>query len=242
MSKRQDSRGGSVWTTLGLLLFLLTWVGVCGAAFWYLYQGIVADSDNPDTALRALQWMTWPFTVLIIAGPLLIVLSIGGLRVIRDLLDIQKLMAGLPSQVEMMQSTVTEFRALRTQLITDVSRVNDATTDSDVGPSHETQQRPEVDEFMRLYERAKELFYAALEDHNTAAPEPLIVQRGGANFGEIAGQLREHRAFAKSDDRNRRIAAFVTRAFELERSTRRTGRANLTQDDVHALRALGGGF
>ncbi|MGE0829561.1 MAG: hypothetical protein AB7O04_09440 [Hyphomonadaceae bacterium] len=230
---------GLFWPTLGLILFLLIWLVTCGAGFWYIYQGIAGQSSEPDVALRALQWMTWPFTVLTVAGPLLLILSIGGLRVVRDLLEMQKLMIGLPSQVEMMQTTVVEFRALRTQLITDVSRVNDATADSDPDAASSVNERPEVQEFLHLYERAKQFFYSALEDHNTSAPEPLIVRRGGANFSEIATSLREHRAFARSDDRNGRIAKFVTRAFELERSTRRSGRANLSSTQVHELQNLG---
>lgn len=229
------------WPTFGLILFLLLWLVTCGGGFWFLYQGVAGRSGEPEVALRALQWMTWPFTVLTIAGPFLLILSVGGLRVVRDLLEMQQLMNGLPSQVQMMQDTVIEFRALRTQLITDVSRVNDATeTDGELsGAAPQLDHHgPEVDEFLKLYERAKERFYKALEDHNTDAGEPLIVQRGGANFSDIAAILRERRAFDKSDDKNRRIAAFVTRAFELERSTRRSGRANLTAAQVHELKTL----
>jgi hypothetical protein len=233
---------GIFWPTLGLIIFLLIWLAACGASFWYLYQGIVGRSSEPDVALRALQWMTWPFTVLAVAGPLLLLLSVGGLRVVRDLLDMQKLIVGLPSQVEMMQDTVVEFRALRTQLITDVSRVNDATAEGDDAPpegsAESPQQRPEVEEFIQLYEKAKERFYKALEDYNTSAAEPLIVQRGGANFSEIAAVLRDKRAFDRSDDRNRRVAKFVTRAFELERSTRRNSRAGLGSAQVQELRSL----
>jgi hypothetical protein len=242
MAKAQTAKSTSLfWPTFGLIIFLVSWLAACGSGFWFLYQGITGQSSEPDIALRALQWMTWPFTILTIAGPFLLILSVGGLRVVRDLLDMQRLIAGLPSQVDLMQHTVTEFRALRTQLITDVSRVNDAaaTSDSDETTAAEPEiQRIEVVEFNELYNRAKERFYHALEDHNTSAPEPLIVTRGGANFSEIAATLRERRAFAKSDDRNRRIAAFVNRAFELERSTRRSGRANLTLAQVQELKSL----
>jgi hypothetical protein len=231
---------GFFWPTFGLILFLAIWLATCGGGFWFVYQSIVGRTSDPDIALRALQWMTWPFTVLTVAGPLLLILSIGGLRVVRDLLDIQQLMAGLPSQVELMQGTVTEFRALRTQLITDVSRVNDAAEgnaeSSDAAP--EIGQREEVRNFWRLYEKAKAIFYSALEDHNTQAAEPLIVRPGGGNFSEITNALRENRAFAKSDDRNRRTADFVNRVFEVERATRRSGRANLTTGMVKELEQL----
>lgn len=242
MSKAAQAtrRRGLFWPTFGLILFLLTWLASCGASFWFIYQGIVGAETDPDVALRALQWMTWPFTILTIAGPFLLILSIGGLRVVRDLLDIQKLMAGLPSQVDMMQSTVTEFRALRTQLITDISRVNDAAGDNaeDDGAVVDSAQREEVKAFWRLYEKAKSIFYSALEDHNTDATEPLIVRPGGANFSEIAAVLKQSRAFAKSDDRNRRTADFVNRVFEVERATRRSGRSNLTPQTVRELEQL----
>lgn len=229
---------GLFWPSVGLILFLLAWLAVCGSGFWFIYQGIAGDNSDPDVALRALQWMTWPFTVLSIAGPLLLLLSIGGLRVVRDLLDVQKLIAGLPSQVALMQSTVIEFRALRTQLITDVSRVNDAAGDTTPETTQDATQREEVQEFLRLYEKAKVLFYSALEDHNTESGEPLIVRPGGANFSEIASVLRDSRAFARSDDRNRRIAEFVSRAFEIERATRRYSRSNLTPPMVRELAQL----
>lgn len=240
MRAQSNRPKGLFWPTLGLITFLLTWLAACASGFWIIYQGIVGRVADPDIALRALQWMTWPFTVLSVAGPLLLILSIGGLRVVRDLLDIQKLMAGLPGQVEMMQSTVTEFRALRTQLITDVSRVNDAAGDSGEDSEATTgeNQREEVKTFLRLYEKAKAIFYSALEDHNTQAAEPLIVRPGGGNFSEIATVLRESRAIARSDDRNRRIADFVNRVFETERATRRHGRSNLTVPMVRQLEQL----
>lgn len=241
MARSTSRSKGIFWPTVGLIFFLLCWLGACASGFWFIYQGIVGQVSDPDIALRALQWMTWPFTVLTIAGPMLLILSIGGLRVVRDLLDIQKLMAGLPSQVELMQNTVVEFRALRTQLITDVSRVNDAAGDNaadDSDAATESNQREEVSSFLRLYEKAKSIFYSALEDHNTEASEPLIVRPGGGNFSEIATVLRESRAFAKSDDRNRRIADFVNRVFEVERATRRHGRMNLTAAMVRQLEQL----
>jgi hypothetical protein len=234
---------GLLWPTLGLILFLLSWLVACGSGFWFLYQSVAGQSTDPDVALRALQWMTWPFTVLVIAGPFLLILSVGGLRVVRDLLDIQKLVSGLPSQIGLMQEAVTEFQTLRTQLITDVSRVNDAADDDRAveEPGTET-VRPEVEEFRKLYESAKSIFYDALADYNTAAQEPLIVQRGGANFAEIAATLKERRAFDKSDDKNKRKAAFVTRVFEIERATRRNSRAGLSAANVHELRTLATGL
>lgn len=228
---------GLFWPTFGLILFLLLWLATCASGFWFLYGRVVGASHETEDALRALQWMTWPFTVLTIAGPLLLILSVGGLRVVRDLLDMQRLIAGLPAQVQQMQEAIVDFRLLRTQIITDVSRVNDA-TETDGEEVTPVAERPEVTDFIKLYEHAKELFYDALQDHNTAAAEPLIVQRGGANFSQIATSLRDKRAFDKSDDKNRRIAAFVTRAFELERATRRHGRANLTAPQIQELKAL----
>jgi hypothetical protein len=238
-----DKTPSIVLPTFGLVFFILLWSALCAAAFYWIYQGIVAKSDEPGVALSALQWMTWPFAVLAIAGPLLILLSIGGLRVVRDLLELQKLFSGLPQQVQSMQDALVEMRTLRTQIITDVSRVNDAAEgEAETLEVRDSAERPEVARFFQLYEKAKEIFYSALEDYNTEGAEPLIVQRGGMNFSEIATVLAEKRAFAKPEDRNRRLAEFVIKTFSLERSTRRNGRAGITPAAVQELIDLGAGF
>ncbi len=230
------------WPTVGLMFFLLIWLGLCTAGFWYLYVSVTAGFSSPESTLTALQWTTWPFVVLCVAGPLLVILSIGGLRVVRDLLQMQKLIINLPTQLESMQTVLTEFKALRAQMITDVSRVRG----DDNNDTATVQDRPTtngsdafVREFMELYEDAKDIFYPALEEYNARGGEPLIVQRGGANFGEITEALGLKREFdTRSVDNNRKIAAFVSKAFELERQTRRYRSSILTPKDVEDLRRL----
>ncbi len=239
-TKAQGSR--LVLPTLGIVLFLLVWLGVCTAGFWYLYVNATQGLSDPDAALAALQWMTWPFTVLAIAGPLVVVLSIGGLRVVRDLLEMQKLIINLPDQLESMQTVLSEFKTLRAQMITDVSRVrgDDNAEGVQQAPEPEDNERkpPHIVEFFLLYDEAKNIFYPALEDYNAKGAEPLIVQRGGANFSEIAESLRDKREFdPKSNENNRKVAEFVISAFELERQSRRF-RAFVTPDKVTELRAL----
>lgn len=241
-TKPQSSR--LVLPTLGIVLFLLVWLGVCTAGFWYLYVNATQGLTDPDSALAALQWMTWPFTVLAIAGPMVVVLSIGGLRVVRDMLEMQKLIINLPDQLESMQTVLSEFKTLRGQMITDVSRLR-----GDEGPVPSPEQSetddvakkpPHIGEFFDLYEDAKNIFYPALEDYNAKGGEPLIVKPGGANFADIAESLRDKREFdAKSPENNRKIAEYVISAFELERQSRRF-RTFITPDKVSELRALRG--
>jgi len=184
--------------------------------------------------------MTWPYAVLVISGPLLVILSVGGLRVVRDLLEMQKLIVNLPSVLQSMQVVLDEFKALRAQMITDVSRANDASVQEPVAPeasSGDEHAPPHVSEMLQLYEEAKTLFYRALEDFNTRGEEPLIVQRGGTNFVEIATSLGERKEFGRTEDTNKRVADFVIKAFELERASRRY-RSYLTPEMVKELRSL----
>lgn len=240
MAKREKNDRRLFWPTFGLIVFLLLWLGLCTAGFWYLYQRVAAGSADPQISLSALQWMTWPYAVLVISGPLLVILSIGGLGVVKDLLAVQKLIIGLPDQLQSMQTVLDEFRALRAQMITDVSRANDANStppDDTDGGLEPPPTAAHVQEFMDLYEEAKGYFYKALEDYNTRGEEPLIVQRGGTNFVDIASTLRDKREFDKSADKSIRIAEFVIKAFELERASRRY-RSYLTANDVKELRSL----
>lgn len=234
-----------VWPTFALVVFLLVWLALCTSGFWFLYQNVTAGSTNPDSALSALQWMTWPFTVLCISGPMVVVLSIGGLRVIRDLLEMQKLIINLPTQLESMQTVLSEFKTLRAQMITDVSRLRGADDAEDtvgvasVAPAGRPEPKePHLVEFFDLYEEAKQILYPALEEYNARGGEPLIVHRGGANFGEIAECLRDKREFdPKSAEQNKKTAEFVIKAFELERQSRRF-RSYLSPEMVQELRSL----
>src|SRR5262245_28218625 len=193
MSGKQvaESREGLFWPTLGLIVFLLVWLGLCTAGFWYLYIQVTRGFSDPQSALTALQWMTWPFVVLAIAGPVVVILSIGGLRIIRDLLQMQKLIINLPTQLDSMQTVLSEFRQLRAQMLTDVSRVrgDDSTSSEEAvaaAPAQDSsgadRRAEHLDEFFELYNEAKEIFYPALEEYNARGGEPLIVAPGGANF------------------------------------------------------------
>ncbi len=227
------------WPTIGLIFFSLLWASACTAGFWYIYQGVTGRSSDPDIALRALQWTTWPFAMLVVAGPLFTITFLGGLGVIRDLISLRTLFGGLPEQITLMQDTVTRFNTLRAQMLTDLSRANDANTAAETEEAEAKSEGapPHVQEFWQLYEQAKALFYDGLEDYNARGGEPEIVKRGGANFSEITSKLRDRREFSKSEDANRRTAEFLLRTFELERSTRRH-RETLSPDDVASLRSL----
>ncbi len=233
-----------LWPTFGLVLFLLLWLGLCTSGFWFLYQRVTLGATSPQHSLDALQWMTWPFTVLCIAGPVVVVLSIGGLRVVRDLLEMQKLIINLPVQLESMQTVLSEFKTLRAQMITDVSRLRgaddaeEAISSTPTAEANATEKDKHIAEFLDLYEEAKQILYPAMEEYNARGDEPLIVQRGGANFTEIAEKLRDKREFdSKSAEQNRKLAEFTISAFELERQSRRF-RTYLTPEMVQELRSL----
>jgi len=157
-NSKVDPQQRLFWPTLGLILFLLFWLGLCASGFWYLYVRVTSDFADPQSALSALQWMTWPFVVLCVAGPVVVILSIGGLHVIRDLLQMQKLIINLPTQLESMQAVLTEFKTLRAQMITDVSRLRG--DDADESASAPAMGEPmakeaHITEFLALYDEAR---------------------------------------------------------------------------------------
>ena len=100
---------GSALRFLGGLLAGLTlfaWVGLCGATFWFLFNRL--SESSPEAALSAVEGMMWPFTVITITIPVLLIIAFGGLRAISRLVELQKMVANFPKDIEAMRSRSSE--------------------------------------------------------------------------------------------------------------------------------------
>jgi hypothetical protein len=233
----------------GLALF--GWVALCGVAFWHLYNSVAPASAGPAAALNALQGMMWPFTVLAIAMPLILVVAFGGVRAIGRIVELQKMVAQFPRDIEAMEGAVDSFRRMKDdltrlsgQIITDINRANVETGQDEANQQEETAavqaagKDPEyVTEFYRMYESAKRYFYAALKKYNQSAPEPRIISRGEL-YAPIAKDLKERRG-AYFDDGPRKdswIGDWVVAVFETERNTRMNRATLLSEEEVRRLK------
>ncbi len=272
MSSGRIGTGQTLFVALGLIVFLAGWVALCGTGFYWLYGNLSRDQQ---AAAESLKWLTWPFVFMAALGPMFMLIWMGGLRVVRDVLQLQNLIGTLPEQAEKMQvslidfqdlttgltrqvndiqtkteamrATVKEFDEIRAQLLTDVSRVNEsqsAASASDGVEVGEAQQLGHLQEFQDLFAEAQKFFYGALGRYNSPREnpnvgEPLIVQSGAGNFSRVTETLRSGGWFRKKDaEGNNRVAGFILRAFELERTTRGSARSNMTAKTVEQLRDL----
>lgn len=238
--KDQASRQKAGLSPLLLVTLVVSWFVLCGSAFWYIYADLLRRSVDSSTSIAALQWMTWPFAVVALGGPLVIVVALGGTRVVRDLLEMRQLIEALPDQVRQMESTLTAFQELRAKLLTDQSR---ASLDSqELPPASSDQEQDEeeqpahIKEFWPLYDEAKKHLYRALEAYNAHAKEPLVIQRGGSNFHTVAAQLSEiPKIYDSNPARNKRIADFVSETITEEKNTRRWRLQTLKPERVREL-------
>lgn len=223
-----------------LVALVLAWFALCGAGFWYIYSDLVVRSNDPAMSIAALQWMTWPFAVVALGGPLVIVVALGGSRAVRDLLEMRSLIVSLPGHIADMQKAVTAFQDLRAKLITDQSFVGlsaGGTTPTDATEEREAQEQPEhIKKFFELYDEAKKYLYRALEAYNARADEPLVIERGGANFGAVAAKLAEMpRTYDQNASRSHKIGEFVLQVVTEERNTRRWRLETLKAERVEDL-------
>lgn len=230
----------------GLALF--AWVALCAAVFWFLFSRL--SQSSPQAAMAAVEGMMWPFTVITIAVPVLLIVAFGGLRAVGRLVELQKMVSTFPKDVEAMQDAVEVFRTMKEdltrlsgQIITDINRAN-VETGQDEARQHEESAAIQaqgkdaeyVTNFYRMYEKAKRYFYEALRKYNQSAPEPRIIARG-ESYAPIAQMLKEKRAglFDPGPRRDIWIADWVIAMFETERNTRANRAALLTEEDVRKL-------
>lgn len=113
-------------TALGRLAYavllaglLLIWIVACGAVFWFLYSQV--EAGDSTRAVDVLQAMLWPFTVVMLGFPLLIFLAFGGMRVIRELVSLQGMVARLPADIEAMRGAAEAFKGVKD----DIGRARD---------------------------------------------------------------------------------------------------------------------
>ncbi len=221
----------------GLMLF--AWVALCATVFWFLFQKL--SQASPEAAMAAVEGMMWPFTVITIAVPILLIVAFGGLRAVGRLVELQQMVSNFPKDIEAMQKAVDVFKTMKDdltklsgQIITDINRAN-VETGQDEARQHEESAEVKAQgkdaeyltSFYRMYEDAKRYFYAALKKYNQSASEPRIIARG-ESYAPIAQMLKDQRAglFDSGPRRDIWIADWVIAMFETERNTR-ANRASL---------------
>lgn len=227
--------------------FLLAWVALCGAVFWFLYSGITASS--PDRAVELLNGITWPFTVILIGIPLVMLMAFGGLRAIRELVELQKMVATFPRDIEAMRDAVQVFRAIKDDLVATraelgivSSEISQAQTSS-AGSSTESQATGDeqsepsyVSRFEALYADAKKRFRQAVRNYVRENPNDASFNSGD-DWIEIIKKLRDARGgyFDPGPNKDRWVADWLIKMIETERKTRRNRAGRLSEAEVKQL-------
>jgi hypothetical protein len=239
---------GRLLTLLVVGALLLAWVAICGAAFWFLYNGIVLT--QPDRGIDAVEGMMWPFTVVMIGIPLMALMAFGGLRAIRELVELQKMVAGFPRDIEAMQSAVNVFRSIKDELIAVrgqiVTEINLASSEIGQTQTEVAQQSVEgeanadvpqyVRDFEAMYQKAKRAYKAAVRRYSQRHPEDADFNAGG-DWIEIVKFLRDRKEGYFDEGRNKDVwyANWIIRMVETERTTRRNRIGRLTPELVADL-------
>lgn len=232
-----------VVATLAAFVLLAGWVALCSAVFWY------ALSVTPEgITSQSLQSLAWPFVTVLLAVPILAVVILGGVRVVGQLLALRAFLSELPDQVNALQALANNMSKSRElfesskDLISEAASTIDQTTSqlADVearlkrvaSPIAETHAGADlVSELSAHLDRAKWLFDEAATLH--AKHNAQGVQRArGWILSESVAELK-NAGFLSGP-----AAAYVEAALEVDRRTRRSGRANLEKADIDRLNSL----
>lgn len=233
------------FATLAAFVMLAGWVALCTTVLWY------ALSVTPEgITSQSLQNLAWPFVTVLIAVPLLAVVILGGVRVVGQILALRSFLAELPEQVNTLQAlanNMTKSRELfesSKDLISDAAAAIDQTTSqlADVEARLKRVAQPSsvgaqpvgtdlVSELSDHLERAKSLFDEAATLHERHNAQGVQRVRGWI-LSESVAELRNAGYLSAA------AADYVEAALEIDRRTRRAGRANLDQADIDRLNRL----
>ncbi|MGE0530572.1 MAG: hypothetical protein AB7G40_02560 [Hyphomonadaceae bacterium] len=231
--------------TFAAFVLLAGWVALCSTVFW------LALSVTPEgITSQSLQNLAWPFVTVLIAVPILAVIILGGVRVVGQLLALRAFLSELPGQVDALQALANNMAKSRElfesskDLISDAASAIDQTTSqlADVearlkrvtaptsGPG-QIQGADLVSELSDHLERAKSLFDEAATLHARHNAQGVQRVRGWI-LSESVTELRNSGYLSSA------AAEYVEAALEIDRKTRRAGRANLEQADIDRLNRL----
>lgn len=226
------------------IVSLLAWIALCSGAFWFLLnstpQGI---SDNLIIELSL------PFSIVLIAVPLIGVLLVGGLQLLGQILSLKAFLGELPNQVSTLNKLTQQMDDKRKVFETLSSTISDTAVRIDETSSQLADFQAYVDSTQRhkgsglaadpdelnLVDRlsdhlteAKRLFDVASQDYIEMNGEDVERVRGWLLESSVR-ELQDHSCMTDM------VADYVKAAIDIDRRTRRSGRRNLEDRDVQHL-------
>lgn len=241
--------GPNVWPSVIGLILLVIWVGVCAVGFWLVLELINADQTSESIAA-----LIWPFVIILIAVPILAILLIGGLRIVGEVLSLKSFLDDLPGHVTVlgdlagaMRKHREYFEAANTEVQNAASAIEQSTSQlADVGARLRVgqQDRAQADIALdqpddlvtrlgRHLEATSQKFDRAAKRH--AEDEGQGVKRvSGWILDDSVDELLRTGYLTASE------AAYIKAVLDVDRRTRRSSRANLSNEDVRRLDELSG--
>lgn len=241
-----------------IVALLLAWVVICGAAFWFLFGGQV--DPEAKNAIPLLQALVWPFTVVLIAVPLLLLLVFGGIDAVKQLVTLQTMIKSFPDDIEKMQAAaelfgsikgeistvrtqlVADIAAMRGQLVTDITLANSEAAQSAPqdapAPDGTERERPEhIKRFEAMYDLAKRRFEMALRLHNSKPSNETISVGRGESWHVPAEKLRDLKDgyYDAGPNKDKWVGDWVVDVLRTERNTRYNRESLLTKEVVDGL-------
>lgn len=241
--------GSWLWPVVGIVL-LGGWV--FGAAFAFLsLLRILPDGMTVET----LGLLSWQFVIVLVAVPVLGLVMIGGLKMLGYAVTIRELLKELPEQVQTLDqlSKVTEksgdqierSKAAMTeaagtldeamsQLADFESRLAQLSNGGAQVTAAKATRQELVERLIRHLDQAKKIFDDA---------DILHAQKSGAGVERVRGWILDSSVaeLQAAGALPPMVAAYIFKALEVDRKTRRAGRSNLDPADLAALDALEAG-
>jgi len=241
-----------------IVVLLLAWVVICGAAFWFLFGGQV--DPEAKNAIPLLQALVWPFTVVLIAVPLLLLLVFGGIDAVKQLVTLQTMIKSFPDDIEKMQAAaelfgsikgdistvreqlVAELATMRGQLVTDITLANSeaaqsAPPEAPTADGTEREKPEHIKRFEDMYDLAKRRFESALRLYNSKPSNETISVGRGESWHVPAEKLRDSKGgyYDTGPNKDKWIGDWVVDVLRTERNTRYNRESLLTPAVVSDL-------
>jgi hypothetical protein len=186
--------------------------------------------------------------VVALGAPAIAILAVGGLRFVRDLLDMRSMIAQLPEDADRIQAAVQafsrlqdEFERQRNDLLTEMSMARESmqrtVPEAPTTPAESEGQRV-LERFDGLHEYAQRLLFGAMHRHNSEVSDDqqkLSMRADKRGYEQIVDKLRDSGKFRGSAEENRQVAEWIKRVFEFERTHRGPARGNITPQHVDDL-------
>lgn len=220
------------------LILLAVWVVLCSLAFWYL---INLDPGASRTSVAS--ELAWPFVVVLLGLPLLSIALLGGLEVLRQVISLKSFMDDLPQQVAALDNIGKQFGSAQRSIADAASAIDQSTSQladlqaraklqakeiSTDGPAREADLATRLSDHLG---RAKDYFDRAASQYEQDNKQGVKRVQGWI-LPEAVEMLRSSGSLSPS------AAAYLNASLDVDRRTRRSGRANLTEAELNRLDEL----